>query len=162
MPSHTRVTDPIWKRLLYKGRSFSERHPRGATVQPSVFAIFYSWQAMYCANSWQGRQIMIVVDLVFQQQVILKSEVWKRLEQFNVLLEEVTTEPQTTWPISRWRSTKVYSWCRQRKNCCDRCDQGAFKNFAAVLFFPYTCTLLKLHTYFVCLHVRSVIFPWNC
>ena len=118
MPSHTRVTDPIWKQLLYKGRLFSERRSRGE-VQPSVIVIFYSWQAMYCANSWQGRQIMIVVDLVFQQQVILKSEVWKRLEQFNVLLEEVTTEPQTTWPISSGRSTKVYmmenSWCRQRK-----------------------------------------------
>ena len=74
MPSHTRVTDPIWKRLLYKGRLFSERRSRGE-VQPSVIVIFYSWQAMYCANSWQGRQIMIVVDLVFQQQVILKSEV---------------------------------------------------------------------------------------
>ena len=33
-----------------------------------------------CTNSWQGRQFMILVDLVFQQQVILQSEVWKRLE----------------------------------------------------------------------------------
>ena len=74
MPSHTRVTDPIWKQLLYKGRLFSERRSRGE-VQPSVIVIFYSWQAMYCANSWQGRQFMIVVGLVFQQQVILKSEV---------------------------------------------------------------------------------------
>ena len=31
-------------------------------VQPSVFAIFYSWQAMYSTNSWQVRQFMIVVE----------------------------------------------------------------------------------------------------
>ena len=127
-------------------------------VQPSVFAIFYSWQAMYSTNSWQVRQFMIAVDLVFHREGILKSEVWNRLEAVQ----------RSLWGSDKWAADYVTNiqlkinqslhdgeqlTPSEKKNCRDRWDQGAFKNLACSIIFS-----LRKQT-FLTLCAECYIYP---
>ena len=88
---------PGWLTQFGSGCFIREDYSVNGEVQPSVFAIFYSWQAMYSTNSWQVRQIMIVVDLVFHREGILKSEVWNRLEAVQ----------RSLWGSDKWAADYV-------------------------------------------------------
>ena len=111
----------------------------------------------------QVRQFMIVVDLVFHREGILKSEVWNRLEAVQ----------RSLWGSDKWAADYVTNiqlkinqslhdgeqlTPSEKKNCRDRWDQGAFKNLArSIIFSPHKtnfsyimCRVLHLPTYFVC------------
>ena len=159
---------PGWLTQFGSGCFIREDYSVNGEVQPSVFAIFYSWQAMYSTNSWQVRQFMIVVDLVFHREGILKFEVWNRLEAVQ----------RSLWGSDKWAADYVTNiqlkinqslhdgeqlTPSEKKNCRDRWDQGAFKNLArSIIFSLRKQTFLTLcaecYIYPPILYVFSVYF----
>ena len=151
---------PGWLTQFGSGCFIREDYSVNGEVQPSVFAIFYSWQAMYSTASEavhdsgrfglsSGRDLEVWSLKSFGGSSTFSLRKWQVSRR---LRDQYPAEdqPKSTW----WRTVDAV----REKNCRDRWDQGAFKNLArSIIFSPHKtnfsyimCRVLHLPTYFVC------------
>ena len=156
---------PGWLTQFGSGCFIREDYSVNGEVQPSVFAIFYSWQAMYSTASEavhdsgrfglsSGRDLEVWSLKSFGGSSTFSLRKWQVSRR---LRDQYPAEdqPKSTW----WRTVDAV----REKNCRDRWDQGAFKNLArSIIFSLRKQTFLTLcaecYIYPPILYVFSVYF----
>ena len=146
---------PGWLTQFGSGCFIREDYSVNGEVQPSVFAIFYSWQAMYSTASEavhdsgrfglsSGRDLEVWSLKSFGGSSTFSLRKWQVSRR---LRDQYPAEdqPKSTW----WRTVDAV----REKNCRDRWDQGAFKNLARSIIFS-----LRKQT-FLTLCAECYIYP---